>query len=112
MAVDDNLLSAARQALSGMNVAQAALVDAREQFEAAVRRLAQSGASLKEVVDTLGISRESANRILGGKGTDLLTCSFCRRSQKEVGKLIAGPAGYICDRCVGLASEGARTERE
>ena len=67
MAVDDNLLSAARQARSDMNAAQAALVDAREQFEDAVRRLAQSGATLEEVVDALGISRGSANRILGEK---------------------------------------------
>jgi hypothetical protein len=95
-----------------MSAAQAALVDAREQFEDAVRRLARAGASMEEVVDALGISRESANRILGGKGTDLLTCSFCRRSQRVVGKLIAGPAVYICDRCVGLAAESARTQRE
>ena len=56
MAVDDNLLSAARQALTDMNAAQAALVDAREQFEDVVRRLARSGASLEEVVDAVGIS--------------------------------------------------------
>lgn len=110
MAVDENLLSVARRALGDMNAAQAALVDAREQFEDAVRLLAQSGASLEEVVDALGIDRRSANRILGGKGTDLLTCSFCGLSQKEVGKLIAGTAVYICDRCVGLATEATRTE--
>ena len=112
MAVDDALLGAAQQAYGDMNAAQAALVAARAQFEDAVRRLVDTGASLDEVVDALGISRESANRIVGGKGTDLLTCSFCRRSQKDVGKLIAGPAVYICDQCVGLASEIARTDRE
>ncbi len=31
-----------------------------------------------------------------------LYCSFCRKSQHEVKKLIAGPAVYICDACVGL----------
>lgn len=30
----------------------------------------------------------------------LLACSFCDRPQAEVHKLIAGPHGYICDRCV------------
>jgi ATP-dependent Clp protease ATP-binding subunit ClpX len=28
-----------------------------------------------------------------------LRCSFCRRSEAEVAKLVAGPHVYICDRC-------------
>ncbi len=35
----------------------------------------------------------------------LLYCSFCGKSQQEVGKLIAGPSVYICDECVGLCDE-------
>ena len=31
-----------------------------------------------------------------------LHCSFCRKSQHKVKKLIAGPAVHICDKCVGL----------
>ena len=31
---------------------------------------------------------------------DLLSCSFCGKSQKQVRKLIAGPGVYICDGCV------------
>ena len=31
---------------------------------------------------------------------DLLSCSFCGKSQKQVKKLIAGPRVYICDRCI------------
>ena len=34
--------------------------------------------------------------------TGLLHCSFCGKSQDDVGKLIAGPAVYICDECVEL----------
>ena len=34
-----------------------------------------------------------------------LYCSFCRKSQHEVKKLIAGPAVYICDACVGLCAK-------
>ena len=35
---------------------------------------------------------------------DLLRCSFCGRSQAQVGKLIAGPGVVlICDGCVALA---------
>jgi ATP-dependent Clp protease ATP-binding subunit ClpX len=42
---------------------------------------------------------------IGDRG-DLLTCSFCGKSQKQVRKLIAGPAGvYICDECVELCNE-------
>jgi hypothetical protein len=32
---------------------------------------------------------------------DLLSCSFCGKSQKQVRKLIAGPRVYICDGCLG-----------
>jgi ATP-dependent Clp protease ATP-binding subunit ClpX len=34
-----------------------------------------------------------------------LFCSFCGKNQKEVSKLIAGPAVYICDECIQLCSE-------
>ncbi|WP_295164177.1 ATP-dependent protease ATP-binding subunit ClpX [uncultured Buchnera sp.] len=34
----------------------------------------------------------------------LLQCSFCGKSQKEVEKLIAGPAVYICDECIRLCN--------
>ncbi len=39
------------------------------------------------------------------EGNDNLFCSFCGKSQKEVTKLIAGPAVYICDECIQLCSE-------
>jgi ATP-dependent Clp protease ATP-binding subunit ClpX len=34
-----------------------------------------------------------------------LFCSFCGKNQKEVTKLIAGPAVYICDECIQLCGE-------
>ena len=34
-----------------------------------------------------------------------LFCSFCGKSQSQVGKLIAGPGVYICDECVRLCSD-------
>ncbi len=37
--------------------------------------------------------------------TDLLKCSFCGKSQKQVKKLIAGPGVYICDECIDLCNE-------
>ena len=33
----------------------------------------------------------------------LLTCTFCKRSEQQVHKLVAGPGVYICDRCTDRA---------
>lgn len=44
-----------------------------------------------------------------------LQCSFCKKSQDDVRKLIAGPAVYICDECVtvcvDIIADDARAER-
>jgi ATP-dependent protease Clp ATPase subunit len=32
-----------------------------------------------------------------------LTCTFCRKSEHQVRKLVAGPGVYICDECVEIA---------
>ncbi len=47
-----------------------------------------------------------------GKSDDNLFCSFCGKNQKEVQKLIAGPAVYICDECIQLCSEIIEEEKE
>ncbi len=39
------------------------------------------------------------------EGSELLKCSFCGKSQKQVRKLIAGPGVYICDECIELCNE-------
>jgi hypothetical protein len=45
-----------------------------------------------------------------------LACSFCRRSEAEVAKLVSGPCVYICDRCAAEAlrimSESHQKDRE
>jgi ATP-dependent Clp protease ATP-binding subunit ClpX len=43
---------------------------------------------------------------------DNLFCSFCGKNQKEVKKLIAGPAVYICDECIQLCSEIIEEEND
>ena len=43
-------------------------------------------------------------------GDKLLYCSFCGKSQHDVGKLIAGPSVFICDECVELCNEIIRNE--
>jgi ATP-dependent Clp protease ATP-binding subunit ClpX len=40
-----------------------------------------------------------------GETGELLKCSFCGKSQKQVKKLIAGPGVYICDECIDLCNE-------
>lgn len=40
-----------------------------------------------------------------GEGGELLKCSFCGKSQKQVKKLIAGSGVFICDECIDLCNE-------
>ena len=40
-----------------------------------------------------------------GDTGEILKCSFCGKSQKQVKKLIAGPGVYICDECIDLCNE-------
>ncbi|MGN0432787.1 MAG: ATP-dependent Clp protease ATP-binding subunit ClpX [Lachnospiraceae bacterium] len=45
-------------------------------------------------------------------GSDI-RCSFCNKSQDQVRKLIAGPAGvYICDECIDICSDILEEEFE
>ena len=34
----------------------------------------------------------------------MLQCSFCRKTEDQVAKLVAGPDVYICDECVLIAA--------
>ena len=34
-----------------------------------------------------------------------LRCSFCRKRETEVSKMVAGPGVYICDKCIVMASQ-------
>ncbi len=40
-----------------------------------------------------------------GETGELLKCSFCGKTQKQVKKLIAGPGVYVCDECIDLCNE-------
>lgn len=37
--------------------------------------------------------------------SEMLRCSFCGKSQRQVRKLVAGPGVYICDECIELCNE-------
>lgn len=44
---------------------------------------------------------------------DKVRCSFCNKTQEQVRKLIAGPAGvYICDECIDICAEIMEEEYE
>ena len=45
-----------------------------------------------------------------GESGDLLKCSFCGKTQKQVKKLIAGPGVYICDECIDLCKQILKDE--
>ena len=57
--------------------------------------------------------RDLARRILERRRdpSDQRRCSFCRRGESRVGKLVAGPGVYICDECVELCNEILESER-
>ena len=49
----------------------------------------------------------------GKNSDDKVRCSFCNKTQDQVRKLIAGPAGvYICDECVDICSDIIEEEYE
>lgn len=58
--------------------------------------------------------REEVNIRMVGKNFDgEIRCSFCNKSQNQVKKLIAGPAGvYICDECVDICEDILEEELE
>ena len=50
---------------------------------------------------------------MAGKGSDNIRCSFCNKTQDQVKKMIADPAGvYICDECVEICADIVEEEYE
>ena len=47
-----------------------------------------------------------------GSSGDVLRCSFCNKSQRDVKKLIAGPTVYICDECVDICLDIIAEDRK
>jgi hypothetical protein len=114
MAIDAEMLAAALAAGTRLADAERTAGIARADFHHAVRRMQLAGGSLPEIADALGLSYERVQQIAeGASGTwsspprafagNMLACSFCGKSQKQVSKLIAGPDVYICDECANKA---------
>ena len=116
MALDAELLRQAKAAEARVIDAEHAAEIARSDFHRAVRRLQLAGGSLREIADALGLSHQRVHQIVEGAGgsrswrkgrippDDLLRCSSCGKTQKQVKKLIAGPGVYICGECVDRVS--------
>ena len=126
MAVDDELLAAARAAHERLVESERAADLARAEFRYAVRKLHLAGASLREVGEALHFSHQRVHQLVqeaGGGGPGWrgwrsftvgggrsrpapLACSFCGKPRESVGKLIAGPGGVaICDACAAKAGQ-------
>jgi len=87
---------------------------ARADFHRAVRRLHLSGASLREIASTLGLSHQRVHQIVEGAGGgrrwrkrsdkgEQRACSFCGRAELKARRLVAGPGVYICESCVDVS---------
>jgi hypothetical protein len=112
--VDEELLSAAKQAQEQLMEADHAAEIAKARFHRAVRRLHLSGASLRELAVALNLSHQRVHQIVEAAGggrrwhgrgrlPDDPACSFCGRPQRPGRKLVAGPGTYICQECVETA---------
>ncbi|HYR43895.1 MAG TPA: ClpX C4-type zinc finger protein [Terriglobia bacterium] len=42
----------------------------------------------------------------------MLKCSFCRKTEQQVKKLVAGPRVYICDECVAIATRMMQSDSQ
>jgi ClpX C4-type zinc finger len=120
--LDPDLLARVNEAQVKMRAAEHALTVANAAFAMALRQLNLAGGSVRAIAKEVGLSHQRVAQLIdavddgrgwkrSGKRPDVLACSFCGRTQHDVGKLIAGPGVYICDSCVAIAGPVARTAR-
>jgi hypothetical protein len=116
MAINQELLKKARAAADRLAGTEHEVQLARTEYYSIIRRMHLAGGSLREISQALGISHQRVQQMVQVTGgswwqriwrsrnlKENLVCTFCKRSQNKVSKLIAGPNVYICDRCVAKA---------
>ncbi|MGH2626779.1 MAG: ClpX C4-type zinc finger protein [Anaerolineales bacterium] len=88
---------------------------AKVRFGNAIRRLYQAGASVSSIAQTMGLSEEAVERVVGAVSSSeyksVIACNFCNSATR---RLIAGPGVYICSACVEIAQDvgaGRRHDR-
>lgn len=114
--MDSRLLKECEIAREELRRGKKDMATARAEYEESIRRLYLGGASLGKIGEALGISRQRVHQIIGAVPQPLErrahglrhepghSCSFCGRSAKFAGKLVAGLDSHICNECIGAAS--------
>ena len=118
MTINDELLKKARAAGTRLADAEGQVQAARTEYHMIVRRMHLAGGSLREIAQALELSHQRVQQMVVGAGgswwqrvwrsrsvSSNLICTFCKRTQDQVAKLIAGPKVFICDACVALAEK-------
>ena len=113
MAINKELLKKARAASDRLAASEHEVQLARTEYHSIIRRMHLAGGSLREISQALGLSHQRVQQMVQATGgswwkriwrsrnqKENLACTFCKRSQNEISKLIAGPEIFICDRCV------------
>jgi hypothetical protein len=113
MTLNEVLLRKTRDAGAKLRAAEREVQSARAEYHALVRRIHLAGGTLREIAQALELSHQRVQQIVASAGGNwlrrvwgvritrrVLECTFCKRSQREVARLIAGPRVYICDDCV------------
>ncbi len=126
MTINEHLLNRARSAGEKLAEAERQVQATRAEYHAVVRQMHLAGASLREIAHALAVSHQRVQQMVEGAGGSWwqrvwrsrnamrnpkagLSCTFCKRGQDEVAKLIAGPNLYICDACVAGAEKAQAT---
>jgi hypothetical protein len=116
MTINEELLKKARAAASRLAEMERVVELSRTEYYSIVRRMNLAGSSLREIAQELGLSHQRIQQMVQKSGgswwqriwrsrnlkTNLI-CTFCKRPQIQISKLIAGPDVFICDRCVAEA---------
>lgn len=118
MAINHELLKKARSAADRLAEMEREAQLARAEYYSIVRRMHLAGGSLREIAQALGLSHQRIQQMVQDTGGSWwqriwrsrnlkgdLICTFCKRSQDRVSKLIAGPKVFICDQCVAMAEK-------
>ncbi len=118
MTINQQLLKKARAAADRLADAERRVQAARADYHAIVRRMHLAGSPLREMAHALGLSHQRIQQMIGGAGGSWwqkvwrtrnlkgnLACTYCRRPQDKVARLIAGPKVFICDACITISEQ-------